>query len=393
MNFELTLARRLALKTEERQKSSPAVAVAVAGVALALVVMLLSVAVMLGFKGEVTKRILSLDDSIIITGYSPDNAAAAFNPSEVTDNITLPYGATVDVHTSVPAILKTTDDFLGVNLESRAGTDAPADSVIVVSETIAAKLKLSPGDKIAAYFFIDGQLRTRALRIGSTYRTGFEEHDEAVAYCSPRLPEALLGLPEGHALALGINNLEPEEIEPLASSVYSELLDAYYQGKLSAAYGISTVYQQDAMFFSWLDLLDTNVVVILVLMGLVAAFTLISSLFIIILERVKTIGLLKALGARNGQIRRIFMMMAERLVLRGLLIGNAVGLGLILLQAWTHAVPLDASSYYVDFVPVSISWGAVIGLNLGAILLSWLILMLPAILIARISPATTMRYE
>lgn len=391
MSIELTLARRLALRDPGKRRGSTAVWVAVAGVALSVVVMLLSIAVMLGFKGEVTRRILALDDSVTITGYTPDSKpGAAFLPSEVLDNVTLPEGAVVTLHISLPAILKTPDDFLGVSLGSREDV---ADSLVVLSRAQAAKLRLKEGDKIAAYFFIDGRLRTRALHVAEPYHTDFAEHDEAIAYCSPALPRQLLGLPEGSVQSLGISGLEFDAIEQTATSVYSELLTAFYEGKLTAAYGISTIFQTEGSFFSWLDLLDTNVVVILVLMGLVAAFTLVSSLFIIILERVKTIGLLKALGATNGQIRRVFMLMAERLVLRGLLIGNIVGLGLIFLQDKTHLVPLDPVGYYVDFVPVSINAGAVILLNLGALLLSWLIFILPALIVSRISPATTMRYE
>ena len=134
-------------------------------------------------------------------------------------------------------------------------------------------------------------------------------------------------------------------------------------------------------------------VVILILMTIVAAVTLISSLFIIILERIKTIGLLKALGASNRQIRRVFMLMAERLVIRGLVWGNLLAVGLITLQYFTHAVKLDPASYYVDHVPVSLTPGWFIGVNIGALAVSWLVLMLPAMTIARISPATTMRYE
>lgn len=392
MSFELKLARRLTVSAEGNRKTSPAVAVAVAGVALSVIIMLLSVAIMAGFKGEVTKRLLELDNQITISGYSTDNQPSAFDPTEVLNAISLPDNARAVAQNSVAGILKTDNDFSGINLQSRAD-DTLADSVIVLSETLARKLQLSEGDRVAAYFFIDNRLRTRMLTVATPYSTGFEEHDAVTAYCSPQLPEQLLGIESGHAQTLGINGLSPEQIEPLASSIYSDLLTAYYSGKLTSIYGISTVFQTQGAFFTWLGLLDTNVVVILILMGCVAAFTLISSLFIIILERVQTIGLLKALGANNTQIRRVFMLMAERLVLRGLLIGNIVGIGIIVVQNLTHIIPLDAAAYYVDFVPVELSVSAVVWLNLGAIALSWLVLMLPAMIVARISPATTMRYE
>lgn len=386
-NFEITLARRLGWKAEGQRRVSPAVGIAVAGVALAVVVMLLSVAIMSGFKNEVTRRIMDLDDAITVSGHE-----STFVPAEVVSAITLPEGAEVVNHTSVPAILKTPDDFLGLELR-RNDALSPADTAVVLSESAARKLRLTPGDRVAAYFYIDGRLRVRMLTLTSTYSTGFAEHDDAVGYCGAGLPPALLGFPENEVQSLGIRNIAPGDVAALTSEIYSSLLAAFYAGQLGDAVAISNILQTDANFFSWLGLLDTNVVVIITLMALVAAFTLVSSLFIIILERVRTIGLLKSLGATNGQIRRVFMLMAERLVVGGLLIGNAVGLGLIALQSLTHAVPLDAASYYVDFVPVSLSWAALLWLNLGAVVVSWLVLMLPAAIVARISPATTMRYE
>lgn len=388
--FELSLARRLAWKPDENRRVSPAVGVAVAGVALSVIVMLLSIAVMFGFKDEVTRRIMSLDDSITIAGYSADNRTADFNPAEVLSIISLPKEAEVVRHTSLPSILKTPDDFMGVELRSRPGN---ADTTITLSDDIASKLALKPGDRVPAYFFINDRLRVRILTVSGLYNTGFGEHDASVVYCAPELIEQLWGMTAGNVQSLGIRNIPPGQIESLASEIYSSLLSAYYSGKLSAAYGITTILQSDANFFSWLKLLDTNVVVIMILMSLVAAFTLVSSLFIIILERVRTIGLLKSMGASNGQIRKVFMFMAERLVVRALVIGNAIGLTLIAIQALTHVVPLDAASYYVDFVPVRITFAAVLALNAAALIISWVVLMLPAMIIARISPATTMRYE
>lgn len=385
------MARRLAWKAEGRRRVSPAVGVAVTGVALSVVVMLLSVAVVMGFKHEVTARVFAINDAVSITAYAPDGSPRTFDPAEVVSAVTLPAGATVVNHNSVEGILKTPDDFQGVSFQSRA--DIPADSLIALSASVASKLGLSVGDKIPAYFVLNERIRARSLRVGEIYNSGIADHDDIVVYCSEGLPRSLLGIPEGQVQSLGIRNVSAEAINPLAEEVHSSLLAAYYSGNLSGAFGVATVYQTEPSFFSWLDLLDTNVVVLLVLMGSVAAFTLISSLFIIILERVRTIGLLKALGATNGQIRTVFMLMAERLVLRGLLIGNAVGLGLIAVQHFTHAIPLDPASYFVEFVPVEFSLAGILILNAAALLLSWLVLLLPAMIVARISPSATMRYE
>lgn len=385
------LARRLGWKPDERRKVSPAVGVAVTGVALSMVVMLLAVAIVSGFKDEVGSRAMSSGDAVTVRAYDREGRICAFDSAEVLSAINLPEEAVATGRTSVEGILKTADSFLGVSFQS--SSELKSDSVINISPIMASKLALKPGDKVSAYFVLNNRLRTRTLVIGEIYRGGMSEHDEVVAYCAPSLPEKLLGLQSGQVQSLGINGISAEEIEPLAQRIYSDLLTAYYSGKLTGTYSVQTIYELQPAFFTWLGLLDTNVVVIIVLMGAVAAFTIFSSLFIIILERVKTIGLLKALGATNREVHRVFMLMAERLVLRGLLIGNIVGLGLIALQSWTHAIPLDPESYFVDYVPVKFTLAGVALLNVGAAVLSWLVLMLPAAMISRISPATTMRYE
>ncbi len=391
-NFELMLARRLGWKPEGRRRVSPAVAVAVAGVALSVVVMLLSVAVMLGFKDEVSTRLFSLNDAITIRAYTPEGEPRPFDPAEVLAVIDLPAGANTAGHVHTDGILKTDNDFMGVRFDS--SPDIAADSVINITETLAAKLTLKPGDRVPAYFVVNGRMRVRMLSVGAvTPDSGIAGQDEALVRCSAALPGQLLDLTDGHVLSLGIRDLPPEQVEPLAADIYSAMLGAYYAGKISGAYGVETIYQTDGSFFSWLELLDTNVIVILSLMGAVAAFTIISSLFIIILERVRTIGLLKAMGATNRQVRTVFMLMAERLVIRGLLLGNAIGLGLTAVQQFTHAIPLDSEAYLVDFVPVKLSLTGIMLLNAAALLLSWLVLMLPAMLVSRISPAATMRYE
>ena len=147
------------------------------------------------------------------------------------------------------------------------------------------------------------------------------------------------------------------------------------------------------LYFNWLELLDTNVVVILILMALVSGFTLVSCLFILILERVNMIGTMKALGATNAQISHIFVNLAERLVAIGLIIGNIIGIGFLLLQSHFQFLTLDADAYYLNYVPVEINWWYILLLNFGIIIASYLMLLLPSQLVSKISPATAIRYE
>ncbi len=148
-----------------------------------------------------------------------------------------------------------------------------------------------------------------------------------------------------------------------------------------------------ALYFNWLDLLDTNIIVIITLMWCVAGFTLVSCLFIIVLERVIMIGLLKALCATDSLIRRLFIYMAARLVVRGLVIGNAAALAIVGIQYFWHILPLDPDAYYLSYVPVHVSWAAIAGLDISVIAAALLLLVLPSHIISTLSPAETMRYE
>lgn len=385
------MARHLGWKLPEAQRVTPAVAVAVAGVALSVLVMLLSISIVRGFKLEVQHNILSLHDPITITGYDEYDRPAPFPISEITASLTLPDGAEAVPHIEQAAILKTPDDFLGINLQS--ASTALADTSLIVSRTQADLLQLSKGQRVPAYFFVDDRLRVRQLTVDSIYTTPIAEHDLITAYASPQMLQPLLGLPDGYTHTLGIKGIDTDEIETVAADLHSQLLNAYYQGQLNQAYGLTDIFQTDAQYFSWLNLLDTNVVVIIALMAAVAAVTLTSSLFVIILERVKTIGLLKALGADNGQIRRIFVLMTERLIMRGLVIGNILALLFIVIQSATHIIPLDPASYYIDHVPAHFSLAAFIITNIAVIAVSYTVLMLPAMTVARISPVTALRYE
>ena len=158
-------------------------------------------------------------------------------------------------------------------------------------------------------------------------------------------------------------------------------------------YYVQTLQDQNPAIFAWLDLLDMNVVVIIILMLLVSGFNIVSGLIILILDGVQLIGTLKALGADNRFVRQIFMTQAAWLIGKGVLWGNIIGLGLAAIQYVGHLVPLDAATYYVSYVPISFAWGWIVLLNVLTIVVSLLILLLPSMIISKISPAKVMHFE
>ena len=269
----------------------------------------------------------------------------------------------------------------------------PARTEIVLSAANATKLRLAVGDNVDMHFVTNGAMRTRRVTVSGIYDTHLGEYDSRFVYSTPDMARSVAKMPGDCVTALEINGIAAERLPDAIASLSASLLNLSSQTTGSDYYGLDNVLHSGQAYFSWLDLLDTNVVVILVLMALVSGFTLISSMFILILERVRTIGILKSLGATNSQIRGVFIYMAERLVVRGLIIGNLIGLGFILLQHFLHIIPLDAEAYFLSYVPVDLAWGPFIILNAGVIVISAAVLVLPSHMIATLAPSESMRYE
>ena len=311
-----------------------------------------------------------------------------------------------------PGILKTDTDYQGVvvkgmqpgaawdfvksNLVEGCVPDYSDDSDknrVVISRSMAYALNLGVDDRINAYFFTGNAVRARRLDIAGIYDTHFSDYDKLYVFGSLPLTQGLnsADVSAGSRIELRVN--DENKIDDDALLLQDAMMRASYNGLLDGMYRINSVHNTGMMYFNWLELLDTNVVVILVLMTLVSGFTLISSLFIIILERVNMIGILKALGATNGEVRRIFIYLVQRLVLWGMLAGNAVGITFLVLQRHYHLLPLDPDAYYLNYVPVEINWWYILALNVGVFVVSWLMVLAPSHMVSTISPSQSIRYE
>lgn len=417
MNFSYWFSNRIRLRHDAPASTSTGVVIAIVGVALALMVMELSLAVASGFKHEIERKVMGFDANISVLPAYDYYTATSANDMQLTDSlrkvITTALPQTTPVQTfSRHAILKTANDFMAVECISKGdGHDSSfeksimvegewpefskphSQDSIVISTPIARKLGLNTGDKVYLYFFVDEQPKARRAFIAGMYQSNFGEYDDAIIYTSLPLMQQLGALDSLSCTSVAIEGLAKDEIEQATEQLQNVLLEAYSRGDLTTVHPVNNVFNTGALFFNWLDLLDTNVIVIFILMICVATFTLISSLFIIILDRVPTIGILRALGAARTQVSRIFVFTALRLVGIGMIIGNLLAIGLMLLQDATHFLPLDPQMYYLAYVPFEINWTSILALNIGIIGGAWLILILPARLAARIDPAATMRYE
>ena len=417
MRHELYIARRMKLDSGQ-QKGSPSLTVALVGIVLAVVVMILSIAIVMGFKGEISGKIMHLDAHLRVTNAALgiDENYATVNGREVREAITddgtfASLVESVSLIADKSAILKTDENFMGINfrgvdsgydfrfLKSKLVegdipevADTASSNQIIISKTIADRLLLHAGDKVHTYF-IDNNIKVRNLTVSGVFETDLEAFDNAYIVGGIGIIQGVNGWNSDTGTQVAINMKNTSNLDNDGYSLYSLLAESSVKHESKNLFVVTTTEQNNLPFFAWLQMLDMNVVIILTLMMVVAAFTLISAMLMIVLERIRVIGNFKALGATNGSIRRIFIFLTGKLILKALIIGNIIGIGLCLLQKYGHIVRLDPSAYYMPYVPISLSIPALLALNLGIIVVSYLTLLGASHIISTIKPTATMRFE
>lgn len=421
MSLSSFIGSRLSFKQDSRSPSA-GVVIAVTGIAISFTIMLLAVSVVNGFRDEIVNKLSGFHPQITILPPLPqNNEVSNIKPITLDDTLrnrikaAIPE-AEIQLTISQPSMFKTDSTFQGIviqgvapgkswdfiksNLETGTVPSAKNSAVesVVISRMTADALHVKTGDKVLTHFFDGNSLRSRKLLITGIYNSHFKDFDSNLAFSPVKMLQGVYEIDSITASSISLNGMELQQVPAKAEYLYQSLLaesmrDLEENGDSAGVYRVDNIYSQCAQYISWLNLLDTNVIVIIVLMAFVSAFTLISSLFIIILERVNMIGLFKAIGATNRQIRGIFIFMAQRLVVRGLLIGNLLSIGVILLQQHFHFLPLNPDAYYLNFVPMQLSPLPIIILNIAVIIIAYLILILPSQLISKISITKSIRYE
>lgn len=383
----------------------PAVRVALLGIIIGMMVMVVTIGVVVGFKQTVANKVAGFGAHIQVVNYDNNNTyemlPIAWSDSLLTTLQSFDHVQAAAPFYTKPGIAKTSDAFQGVVFKGTSywdyfaanlleGAIPSAPNQIIVSRRLASKLKLNVTDPLFLYF-VGEEVKVRKVQVTGIYHTGVGEFDDIFIVGTPAFVTNLNQWNEYQASGIEIMVDDLKNLHTVEDNVYyatANRLDA--DGN---AYFTQNIEQLNPQIFAWLDLLDMNVVVIILLMLAVAGFNIISGLIILILDSVQLIGTLKALGATNAFVKRIFIKQAAMLIGKGMLIGNAIGLGLCWIQQLTHLIPLDATTYFVDFVPISFAWGWIIMLNIGTLLISVLILLLPAAIISHISPAQVMKFE
>lgn len=415
MNLPFFLAKRIYTNnTDKTRVDRPAIRIAIAGVAVGLAVMLVSVSVVFGFKHTIRNKVVGFGSHIQVANFMTLQASEQY-PIQMGDSMlrvlrAIPGVRNVQRFAMKQGILKTNNDFLGVAFKGIAAdydttfihqnlvagaiphfSDSAGKQQVVISQAIADQLNLKLGDKVFAYFIDNTGVKARRFTVAAIYQTNLSQYDKVTCFIDFYTAVKLNAWETDQASGAELTVKDFDRLSETAARVVNKVnrtIDRYGE-----TYSSQTIQEMNPQIFSWLDLLDLNVWIILGLMLSVAGVTMISGLLIIILERTAMIGILKAVGARNVTIRRTFLWFAVFTIGKGMLIGNLIGIGLIALQHYTGLVKLNPATYYVSTVPVEFNLPVWLLLNVVTLLVSVFVLIAPSYLVSKINPAASMRYE
>jgi len=406
MNVEYFIAKRLfTAKEENNSYTKPILRIAILAIALSVAVMLLSVMVVTGFKNDISDKIIGFGSHITISSFS-DNQSYETEPIQISDSLYATLLANDQVKqmsafATKAGIVKTKDEILGVVLKGVSDeydwsffkdnlvsgtylclTDSVKSNQVLISETSANLLQLGVGDNLIMYFVQDPP-RVRKFEIAGIYNTALADFDKLFVMGDIKHIQQLN--------AWENNQIGGLEIAVNDFSNLKEITEEIYE-KIPYDLNAESVKEKTPQIFDWLDLQDINVRVILILMLIVGGVNMITALLILILERTKMIGILKALGANNWSVRRVFLYSAIHLILKGLFWGNCIALGFAFLQQQFSIISLDPSIYYMNTVPINFDFTAILLLNLGTIVVCYLILIIPSVIITKITPVKAIRF-
>jgi len=406
LNYTFFIAKRILSGKNTAAASAPIVRIAVAGIAMGFCLMVITLAVVSGFKKEIREKVIGFGSHIQISNFDQNNSYETkpipLSPSFLGSLEKNPEIRHIQPFATKAGIIKTRDNIEGVVLKGinrnfdwsyfrdkmvtgkvLGLNDTAVSNDILISKATSARLQLRTGDGVVMYF-ISQPVRVRKFTVRGVYETGLEEFDKLYVLCDLGQIQKLNDWGKDKTGGFEVTVKDFDKLDHTAHEVYKSV------GYELNARSIKEIYPQ---IFDWLNLQDVNAAIIIALMIAVAGINMISALLIIILERVKLIGTLKALGSDNPSVRKIFLYVATFLIGRGLLIGNLAGLMICWLQYRFHLVHLDQASYYIPYVPVHFNLSDLLFLNGGTLLVCILMMVLPTLLITRITPVKALRFS
>lgn len=410
MNFAYFIARRLIKeKTFSKSISAPIIRIAIIAIALGMVMMLISIATGVGLQRKIREKITLFNGHIEISNYDNNSSQVSLNPisteQDFYPNFTnVPEVIHIQGVASKAGIIRTETNFEGVVVKG-VGADydwTPFKEYIIegtlpnfaedkisreilISEYIANRLRLSVGDKIVTYFLKNEiKYNIRSFSLVGIYNSGFEQFDKSIVYSDIRHIQKMNKWKENEVGSFELFVDDFSNLNAINEKVYVTI---------PSTLDSNTVSQKFPGLFQWIKMFDFNIIGIIGIMVIVAIINMITAILVLILERTQLIGMLKALGAPNKTIRKIFLYNASYIILKGLFWGNLIGIGLIGLQYFFDLVKLDPANYYVKSAPVFITLPQIVLLNVGTLIVCVLVLWIPSIIISKIAPIKAIKFN
>ena len=410
MNLEYFIAKRLiAAKSYKSSISSPIIKIAITAIAIGIIMMIMAVATGVGLQDKIREKVSAFNGHIIISNFDDNQSQVTIEPITI-QQIFYPQFKNVQGINYVQAvaskagIIRTENAFEGIifkgvgkdyhfaNLEEYLvkGTlpnlKSELNTQVLISEYLANRLQLKVGDSFLTFFMKEnGKLpNKRNFKITGIYNSGFQEFDATYVIGDIRHVQRINKWKSTEVGAFEVFIDDFSKIKEKGEAVYKEI---------PATYNSTTIEEKYYSIFEWLKLFDFNIVVILIVMIVVATINMVVALLVLILERTQMIGILKAMGATNWSVRKIFLYNAFYLIVRGLFWGNSIALSLLLVQKYFGVIQLNPESYYVNQAPVSIDFFHIALLNIGTIVVCLLVLLIPSYIITKISPVKAIRFD
>jgi lipoprotein-releasing system permease protein len=411
LNYELFIAKRIiAAKQYKSSISSPIIKIAIIAIALGIIIMMIAIATGIGLQEKIREKLSGFNGHIQITNFDNNNSEITLVPVSKKQDF-YPKFSTVEgieniqIFATKAGIIRTETDFEGIILKGvgqdydwsffedyliegrlpKYANDVSND--VLISQEISNRLGLKLGDEFNILFVKDNPSKApwiRVVKIIGIYNSGFQEFDKSFVIGDIRHIQKMNRWEDDEVGGFEVLIANFDEIEEKSNEVYLQT---------ASTLNSKSIVEKYPSIFEWISLFDNNIYLIIVIMIFVAGINMITALLVLILERTQMIGILKALGSSNVSIRKVFMYNAGYLILKGLFWGNLIGLTILLIQKYFGVITLNPENYYVSEAPIYLNFGYIILLNIGTLILCLLMLIIPTIIISKISPVKSIKFE
>jgi lipoprotein-releasing system permease protein len=410
LNYELFIARRFFSNQDKSSISSPIIKIAIVAISLGIIIMMIAIGTGIGLQEKIREKIAGFNGHVQITNFDNNNSQITLVPISTEQDFYPIFSSVqgiknIQVYATKAGIIRTDSDFEGVVVKG-VGADYSWDffkeylvegklptysdkrsNDVLLSQFICDRMGFEIGDEFNTFFIKEDTNRppsVRVYKLVGIYNSGFQEFDEVIMMADIKQVQHLNNWEENEVGGFEVFLDNFDEIEAVGNIIYKEI---------PSNLNTQTILDKFRGIFEWIKLFDNNVILIIIIMVLVAGINMITALLVLILERTQMVGILKSLGSSNWSIRKIFLYSASHLILRGLFWGNLIGLSILLSQHYFGFITLDPETYYVKEAPVFIDFGYIILLNIGTLILCLLMLIIPTMVISKISPIKAIKFD